>query len=255
MIHYTEYGHGTPTVAFLHGVFGQGRNWTSPARALSRHTVLVDAPNHGRSSWTEDFTYISMSDQIAEFLEQWAPIDLVGHSMGAKNAMLIALRHPEMIHKLVLVDSEPVTYPPGRDFDVMIAAMQSMDLDALERRRDAEDWLESQGVHSNAVRQFLLQNLHRDPKTGTWSWHMNLDLLARRMNVVRAFPEVTEEPFTKPTLLIGGAESDYVLPEYDEALYRLFPNAEKILIPGARHWVHSDQPELFTKALKAFLEA
>lgn len=80
MIHYTEYGHGTPTVAFLHGVFGQGgRNWTSPARALSRHTVLVDAPNHGRSSWTEDFTYISMSDQIAEFLEQWAPpIDLVG---------------------------------------------------------------------------------------------------------------------------------------------------------------------------------
>ena len=117
------------TVAFCHGLFGQGKNWTQVAKALSadHRVLLLDMPNHGRSPWTERFDYVELADLVADELRERSPdepVALVGHSMGGKIAMCLALRHPELVERLVVVDVAPVAYPSGREFVGYIETMR-----------------------------------------------------------------------------------------------------------------------------------
>ncbi|MCW2790949.1 MAG: alpha/beta hydrolase fold protein [Nocardioides sp.] len=254
-LHTTSLGESGSRVVFCHGLFGQGKNWTRIGRALAdtHRVLLVDMPDHGRSSWTEGFDYLDAADRVAELLSADDPVALVGHSMGGKIAMLVALRHPALVERLCVVDVAPVAYHHGSEFAGYIEAMQALDLDALERRGDADTALQ-EAVPNPLVRSFLLQNLrHHDD---TWSWQLNLDVLGRDLEALGGWPEDRLRgvaPYDGPVLWIAGQNSDYVTDEYAAAMDRWFPKNRRVTIKDAGHWVHSEQPDVFTEVLKRFL--
>jgi pimeloyl-ACP methyl ester carboxylesterase len=262
-------GEAGPRVVFVHGLFGQGKNWTTIGKALAEgHRVtLVDLPNHGHSPWTDRVDYLDMTELLAGELEQFdEPVTLVGHSMGGKVAMQLALRRPELLRALVVVDIAPVEYPVegGRTddadeeaapFAAYIEAMRSLDLGALRTRADADAALKA-AVPSRMVRSFLLQSLVREGvgDGGGWRWRLNLDLLGRDLEELRGFPQPPPgAAFDGPVLWIAGANSHYVLPEDRPHMDALFPGTRLVRIKNAGHWVHSEQPETFLATLQRFL--
>ena len=258
-LHTLQYGEGGGAVVFLHGLFGQGRNWNTIGKALAadHRVTLVDLPNHGRSAWTDRVDYVQMADLVAtEVLAPLAaegPVALVGHSMGGKTAMMLALRHPELVERLVVADVSPVHYGTAREFVGYIETLRGLDLAVIGDRAEAEAALVP-AVPAPAVRSFLLQNLRRDGDH--WRWQPNRDVLARDIEQLSGWPsEVTDAlaPYQGPVLWIAGAESGYVKPEYDAAMTRLFPHKRLVTIKGAGHWVHSEKPEIFTDVLRRFL--
>jgi pimeloyl-ACP methyl ester carboxylesterase len=258
-LHTLRYGEGAGAVVFLHGLFGQGRNWNTIGKALApdHRVILVDLPNHGRSAWTDRVDYVQMADMVAaEVLEPLVadgPVALVGHSMGGKTAMMLALRHPELVERLVVADMSPVGYSSAREFTGYIEALRGLDLAAVGDREDA-DRLLAPAVPTGSVRSFLLQNLRREGDT--WRWQPNLDVLARDIEQLSGWPsEVAAAlaPYGGPVLWVAGAESAYIRPEYDAAMTALFPRKRLVTIKGAGHWVHSEKPEIFTEVLRRFL--
>ncbi len=254
-------GPGGSPVVFCHGLFGQGRNWTQLGRALAEEhrVLLVDLPNHGRSGWTDRVDYLDMADDVATLLDPADPVSLVGHSMGGKVAMALALRHPSLVARLCVVDIAPVAYDSMSTFAGYVEAMQALDLAALGSRTDADAGL-TERVPDPVVRGFLLQNLRRErrPDGGEgWRWQMNLDVLGAQLDALRGWP--AEElaglaPYPGPTAWVAGERSDYVLPEHDEAMRRWFPRTRLVTVKGAGHWVHSEQPETFLTVLRRVLE-
>ncbi|MGY1615935.1 alpha/beta fold hydrolase [Geodermatophilus sp. SYSU D00691] len=263
-------GEAGPRVVFVHGLFGQGRNWTTIAKGLAdRHRVtLLDLPNHGHSPWTDTVDYVDMAGLVAAELESHGePVTLVGHSMGGKVAMTLALRRPELLRALVVVDVAPVEYPVsgGRTDDPdeeaspfadYIAAMKALDLGSLQRREEADAALQDV-VPSRMVRSFLLQSLVREGlgADGGWRWRLNLDLLERDLELLRGFPEPPAgATYDGPVLWIAGANSHYVLPQDRDRMDELFPATRLVRIKNAGHWVHSEQPEIFLETLRRFLD-
>jgi pimeloyl-ACP methyl ester carboxylesterase len=262
-------GEAGPRVVFVHGLFGQGKNWTTIAKGLAdgHRVTLLDLPNHGHSPWTDRVDYLDMAELVATELEQFGePVTLVGHSMGGKVAMQLALRRPELLRALVVVDIAPVEYPinggrtddPDEEaspFAAYIDAMRAMDLDALTTRGDADQALRDV-VPSRMVRSFLLQSLVREGlgAGGGWHWRLNLELLDRDLGELRGFPEPPPGAgFDGPVLWIAGANSTYVLPEDRPHMDALFPSTRLVRVKNAGHWVHSEQPEIFLETLRRFL--
>lgn len=258
-IHTTSYGESGSRVVFLHGLFGQGRNWTQFAKALApRHrTLLVDLPDHGRSAWTDGFDFVEVADRLASLLEGGAPgqdpVALVGHSLGGKVAMVLTLRRPELVERLCVVDVAPVEYRHASEFIGYIDAMRGLDLDRITQRSEAEDAL-ADAVPSATVRSFLLQNLRRDGDS--WRWQVNLDGLARELPAIGGWPAgelASFPPYVGPVLWVGGERSQYITEEYVPEMDRLFPRNRRVTIKNAGHWVHSEQPEIFAEVLRRFL--
>jgi pimeloyl-ACP methyl ester carboxylesterase len=263
-------GDAGPDVVFVHGLFGQGKNWTTIAKGLAgdHRVTLLDLPNHGHSPWTDRVDYLDMAEEVATELEQLGrPVTLVGHSMGGKVAMQLALRRPELLRALVVVDVAPVVYPVrgGRTDDPdeeaspfadYIAAMRALDLEALETRGQADEALQPV-VPSRMVRSFLLQSLVREGTgaDGGWRWRLNLEALERDLGELRGFPEPPPgASYDGPVLWIAGVNSTYVLPEDRPHMDALFPATRLVRIKDAGHWVHSEQPEIFLTTVRMFLE-
>lgn len=252
----TELGESGSRVVFCHGLFGQGKNWTQAAKALaSRHRVtLVDMPHHGRSHWSDSFSYLDMAEEVAELLDADDPVALVGHSMGGKTAMIVALRHPELVERLCVVDVSPVSYTHGDEFGGYIQTMLGLDLATLETRAQADAVL-AEAVPSKAVRSFFLQNLRRTDES--WRWQANLEVLGSSLAELTGWPDedlLDVSPYEGPVLWIAGADSHYVRDEYAEPMERLFPKVLSVAIKDAGHWVHSEQPEVFGDILRRFVD-
>jgi pimeloyl-ACP methyl ester carboxylesterase len=249
-LHTTALGEQGSPVVFCHGLFGQGKNWTQIAKSLAdRHRVtLVDMPNHGRSAWTEQLDYAEMADAVAGLIDE--PAALVGHSMGGKAAMLTALRHPDRVERLCVVDVSPVSYSGTDEFRSFIDAMLGMDLEAIGSRTDADAAL-APAVPDPGVRGFLLQNLRREGDA--WRWLPNLEVLRRDLAELRSWPE-TDAVYDGPVLWIGGADSDYVRDEHRDEMEARFPRVRRVTVRGAGHWVHSAQPAVVAGLLDGFLD-
>lgn len=248
-----EHGSGRPVV-ILHGLFGSARNWASIAKRLAatHHVYALDLRNHGASPWAETMRYSEMAEDVRAFLRDRGldgTATLLGHSLGGKVAMVTALRHPDDVARLVVVDVAPVAYP--MTLLPYVRAMRTVDLDAMTRRSEVEPAL-SKAVPDPAVRLFLLQNLVVED--GRLKWRLNLPVIEREMPELSGFPEFPAGTvYTGPTLFVAGERSDYIRPEHRVAIERLFPNAGLATVPDAGHWVHAERPEAFLETLRPFL--
>ncbi len=263
-----EIGPGTRSVVFLHGLFGQGRNFTAAAKALAPGlaSVLVDLPNHGHSPWIGEAGYLAVADAVAPVLaglrdRTGAAPHLVGHSMGGKVAMVLALRRPELVDRLVVVDIAPAVSEGAGEFEHLLDSLARLDLAAVQRRSDADDALRAD-IPDDRVRGFLLQNLRprsgadADAAGGGFGWQADLALLRRSLPEIGGFPDLTGlPPFDRPVLWLAGARSRYVGPEHDATMRALFPRTTLVTVKNAGHWLHADQPEAFASALRVFLRA
>lgn len=251
-LNFIEAGQGKPLV-IMHGLLGSSRNWGGIATKLGEtHRVLaLDMPNHGSSPWTEMADYPYMAAQVARFIEEEAggSAAVVGHSMGGKAAMALALTRPELVEKLVVVDIAPVGYT--HTFAPYIKAMRAAPLSTAERRGDIDAAMAGV-IPDPRVRAFLMQNL--EGGAGGYRWRPNLAVLGAAMEDILAFPRFPEgTQYNGPTLFLHGADSDYVLPQHEDVIMALFPQARFHSMEGANHWVHADKPAEFTKVVGEFL--
>ncbi|MWD26445.1 alpha/beta fold hydrolase [Aquicoccus sp. SCR17] len=244
--------HGEPTseppLIIVHGLFGSARNWGVIAKRLSdeRQVIAVDQRNHGDSPHADSHDYEDMAADLAELVERiGGPVDMVGHSMGGKAAMVLALTRPELLRRLVVADIAPVPY--DHDQSQHIAAMQAVDLAGVEKRSDVADQL-AETVEDKALQSFFTQSVDVKEKR----WKLNLDVLERDMPKILGFPEV-EGSFDGPTLFLSGGESDYVRSEHRETIRAKFPHARFAKLPGAGHWLHAEKPRDFEAAVRTFL--
>ncbi|HWH99890.1 MAG TPA: alpha/beta fold hydrolase [Propionibacteriaceae bacterium] len=268
-LHSVLVGEAGPYVVFLHGLFGQGKNWTSIAKALadSYRVLLVDLPNHGRSAWTERVSYPEVASTVGELIDarraedgSSAPVAVVGHSMGGKVAMTLALLRPALVERLCVVDVSPVRYSTLSSFAEFLRGMRQLDLDRLPDRMAADEAL-TPYVPDSTVRSFLLQNLRRQPvsaagpgsSAAAWRWQLNIELIDDQLGELGDWPTELSGPYLGPTLWVAGGDSRYVLPEYGPIMRELFPRAQLVTVKKAGHWVHSDQPEVFSAILRRFL--
>lgn len=251
-LNYKSLGQGEPLIV-LHGLFGTLDNWQTLAKAWAEDYLvyLVDLRNHGRSPHVDGLSYPAMAEDLSEFMEQnWIhKAHVLGHSMGGKVAMELALTYPDLVDKLIVVDIAPRPYAPGHD-DVF-AALFAVDLQKLESRQEAEAILEKH-IDEWGVRQFLLKNLSRT-KEGGFEWKMNLPVIYR--DYLRILEPPTESgPFEGSTLFIRGAASRYVKDEDMLRIQELFPRSTLSTVPEAGHWVHADQPEILKNMVINFLQ-
>ncbi len=242
-----------PTLVIAHGLYGSGRNWGVIARRLAdrREVVAVDMRNHGESPRFPTQSYPDMAEDLAEVIERLAPqpVDLLGHSMGGKAAMQLALTRPELIRRLIVADIAPVDY--AHDQTRNARAMAEIDLSRITTRAEADAALSAR-IDDPALRAFFLQSLdlrQRPPR-----WKLNLPVLEAEMPKIVGWPG-TQGVFDHPTLFLTGAESRYVLPENRETIRALFPKARFAKIPGAGHWLHAEKPREFEETVRVFLDA
>lgn len=251
---FSEFGQGEP-LAILHGLFGSGRNWATIAKRLgeSRRVLTLDLRNHGSSPWGDDMDYAGMAEDVAATLasQGFEATDLIGHSMGGRTAMVLALTRPELVRKLVVVDIPPAA--SGSGHLSYVRAMRELDLEQVTRRKEADDLL-AEAVPEYATRMFLLQNLVPD-EDGRLQWRINLPAIESAMDVLTDFPRFgSDRRFEGPTLFVTGAKSDYVRAEHRPEIERLFPNARTVEVADAGHWVHAEQPDAFLEAVGTFLD-
>jgi esterase len=247
-----EAGEGPPVV-LLHGLFGMARNLGGLQRAIAgRHRVLaMELRNHGDSPHAAGMAIADLAGDVAETMAAMGtgPAAVIGHSLGGKTAMMLALTRPELVSRLLVADIAPVPNPPS--FDGYIAAMRQVPLHPGLTRREAEAALVP-GVKEAGLRGFFLQNLRLDPP----GWRIGLDEIEAGMAEILDWrdPEPLH-PFAGPALFLAGARSDYVKPEHRPVIRRLFPAARHVVLRDAGHWLHADNPAGFLAVVEAFLAA
>lgn len=262
-LHTLAIGTAGPRVAFLHGLFGQGRNWSQIAKGLAgpdgsaARCLLVDLPDHGRSARSDSFSFVTYATAVAETLRAAGgaqPWVVVGHSLGGKTAMTLALVAPTLVDRLAVVDIAPKSYGDLHRFNGYIEAMRAMPLERIDGRAEADAVL-ARIEPDPGVRAFLLQNLRRHGDG--WTWQVNLELVAAdaaRGNGSRiaGFPFHPGEraAYPGPVLWLVGAQSEYVQDEDVAGMRAMFPRVRLVRVKGAGHWVHTDAPEVTVQALR-----
>ena len=241
-----------PTLLIAHGLFGSARNWGVIARRLAdrRNVIAVDMRNHGTSPHAPTQSYPDMAADLAEVIRsQGAAVDLLGHSMGGKTAMHLALTEGTLLRRLIVADIAPVAYT--HDQSPHIQAMRSLDLTSLTSRAEADRRLTG-AIPDLGLRAFFLQSL--DLKSHPPHWRLNLDVLEAEMAKIVGWPG-TQGVFDHPTLFLAGSESRYIVPEYRDQIRALFPKARFAKLIGAGHWLHADKPREFEETVRTFLDA
>ncbi len=243
---------GALPVLLVHGLYGQGRNLGAQARrlALTRRVVTVDLRNHGDSPQAMEADYPALAGDLAELIgDLGGRVDLVGHSMGGKAAMVLALTQPDMVRRLVVMDIAPLAY--DHDQTRYIDAMQALDLSAITRRSQVDAAMAAD-VPEPGVRAFLLQNL--DLKATPPAWKLNLPALRAAMPQIVGWPDdMPQGTFPGKVMALRGAQSDYIGDDGEAALRAHFPQARVVTLKDAGHWLHADAPEAVAETLVSFL--
>lgn len=251
ILHAVERGEGRPVV-LLHGLYGQAQNFGAVQRRLAtgRRVIALDLRNHGRSPRAPVMGYPAMAEDVLETLRALGalPAALVGHSMGGKVAMAVALDAPAAVSRLLIADIAPVAYPNhAGSHGGYVAAMQAVPLAPGLTRAQADAAL-APAVPDMATRGFLLQNLVTGPEP---SWRLNLPAIAEALPWLVGWPDFAGQ-YPGPTLMLTGARSDYVRPEHRPTIRASFPAAKFVALKDAGHWVHADDPDGFVSVVEAF---
>jgi pimeloyl-ACP methyl ester carboxylesterase len=243
-------GDGPPLVV-LHGLFGQAKNWATIAKGLAdgRRVIAADLRNHGASPWAQEMDYPAMAGDVAALVESLPEgrAEVLGHSMGGKAAMVLALTRPELVDRLIVADIAPVAYSGGSLLP-FVDAMLAVDPSAYASRKEVEGALK-RAVQDPGIRQFLLSNLTRGEQG--FRWTLNLRAIRAAMDTLSGWPEV-DGRYDGDTLFLAGERSDYVTEAAQPAIDRHFPNARTERVP-AGHWIHAEAPQATLAALRGFL--
>lgn len=249
----------------MHGLFGSKSNWNSLCKAFAQKTVpkrkifAIDARNHGDTEHTQNHNYELMAEDIREFIEEneLAKASILGHSMGGRAVMYLALKYPYLVEKLIVVDISP----KGRigttqsNIPLFLHAMQSLKIDSqqtIQQARVAADKKLSEIISEKSLRDFLITNLIRD-ESGNFTWRINLETLDRCFQTgIAQFPSTEGMHFDGPTLFIGGSKSDYLKPADKPEIEKLFPQSTMEFL-DAGHWVHAEKSEEFLNLVINFL--
>jgi pimeloyl-ACP methyl ester carboxylesterase len=255
-------GGGSPVV-IIHGLYGSSDNWLSIGKRLSaKHTVyMVDQRNHGHSSFANSHTFNDMRNDLEDFFNQQniEKATIIGHSMGGKVAMWFAADFPERVEKLVIADIAPKNYLLLGDesqfylHQNILLAMQEIDFSKIKSRAEVEDFL-AQKIDDERIRQFLLKNVEKEKTSHRFRWRVNAPVLYDHLDEIVSGVNKTwlddRIPITNyPVVFIRGLKSNYILKEDEKLIREIYPDAQIIDIPDAGHWLHAEQPELFTKAV------
>lgn len=252
-LHSTRSGEGA-AVVLLHGLFGAGNNLGGVARSLQDRFEVhcVDLPNHGRSQWLDGADLATMADCLRAWMSHHGleSASVLGHSLGGKVAMQLALAHPPLVEALVVADIAPVSYPPHHDN--VFAALDAVAAGQCTSRQTAAELMAAHIEEADVI-QFLLMSLQRGPD-GIYGWRFNLDGIKRDYAVVREAPG-SIAPYQGPVLFIKGGDSDYIREAHRSHILGLFPLAQVKLMSGCGHWLHAQQPRLFNGIVGRFLDA
>ncbi|MCZ6828711.1 MAG: alpha/beta fold hydrolase [Gammaproteobacteria bacterium] len=245
-----ERGEGPPII-LLHGLFGSAANLGIVARGLAPHftTWSLDVRNHGHSPHADSMSYPEMAADVLELMDAHDIIScpVLGHSMGGKIAMQLALDHPDRVSKLVVADVAPVTYPPHHHNILKgLAAVEEADIDS----RSQADALLAATVPEASVRAFLLKSLQKNEQ-GKYRWLLNRAAISDNYQLLGTANQ--GQAFDGSVLFIKGGDSDYILPEHQAAVLGFFPQAELKVIAGTGHWLHAEKPAIFNKLVLRFL--
>jgi esterase len=246
-------GEGKPLI-ILHGFLGMSDNWKTLGTQFAEQGFqvhMLDLRNHGRSFHSDEFNYAVMSEDILVYcnFNQLDKIDIIGHSMGGKVAMFLAINHPELIDNLIVADIGPKYYRPHHQ-DIL-EGLNAVDFSVKPERSEVEEILKNY-IPDFGTRQFLMKSLYwKEP--GQLAFRFNLQVFNKEIEQVGiALPE--EAHFDKPTLFIRGGSSRYILDEDFDAIKNQFSKAEFETIPNAGHWLHAENPKLFFEMVNNFLK-
>lgn len=244
-------GEGKPLVV-VHGLFGMSDNWQTLAKQWADHfeVHLIDQRNHGRSPHSDEFSYEAMAADLLEYMNdhQLESVYLMGHSLGGKTAMQLAVEQSDRVEKLIVVDIAPKFYPVHHH--TIIEGLESLNFSTLSSRGMADQQLSSY-IPEAGVRQFLLKSLYWKEK-GLLDFRFNLEAIAKNISVVGQ--QLAEgSVYNKPTLFIDGGDSNYIQEEDEDLIFTHFPSSDIETIDEAGHWVHAQQPQLFYDTVLRFL--
>ncbi len=250
---YRKYGHGQPLI-ILHGLFGQSDNWNSLAKQIAEQgfeVYVVDQRNHGLSPHSEVFNFKAMSEDVVELISdnKLQNVILLGHSMGGKTAMQLAIDHPENLTKLIIVDIAPKYY--AVQHQSVLNALQAVDFKVVKTRKEVELIL-SKYIEDVGTKQFLLKNLYWIT-TDEMAWRFNLKIIAEQIeNIGEATPAGASSSVR--TLFMRGEKSTYILDEDVDLMQIIFPNSSLETIVDAGHWPHAEKPIKFFEYVMKFIK-
>ena len=250
-IYATSTGSG-PDVILIHGLFGMGSNLRALARALQDQFTVhaLDLPNHGDSGWVDSTDIPAMAAAVLAWMDRlnMQSASLVGHSLGGKVAMELALQYPQRIPTIVIADIAPVLYPAGHADE--FAALNAVAQAKCDSRTDARRIM-ARYVSDDGIVQFLAKSLRRC-EDGSYGWKFNLAGIEASYDGIRAGIE-PRESYEKPVLFVKGGDSNYIQESHRGRITELFPAAALKVIPGCGHWLHAQQPRLFNSLVVRFL--
>ena len=252
---YTRSSGQGPDLVLLHGLFGQGTNLRSVARALEAdfRVHCLDLPDHGRSPWLTAASLATYAAAVRGWMDQHelTAAHILGHSLGGKIAMELALTEPARVERLVVADMAPVTY--AEHHQVILDALQRVAARGCQTRAEAEALL-SEVIDDPGVVGYLLMSLERGAESDFYQWRFNLAGLAEAYGRLREAP-TDAAPFQGHALFLKGSESAYIQASHEPEIQRRFPSSQLVTVDQAGHWLHIDQPEAFNSAVRDFLLA
>lgn len=241
-----------PPLVLLHGLFGSldNLNGIKTSQQHDHQILSIDLPNHGRSPHQAQFNYQTMSDAVLGLLEELAieQCYLLGHSMGGKVAMQIALIRPQLVKKLIVADIAPVAYPSRHN--QVLTGLEAIDLASITSRRQADQLL-AQHIMEPGVRAFLLKSLEISPQGNRWRFNLTA--------IQACYPQLTQaitanQTYQGQTLFIKGSQSDYIQTAHRATITQLFPNSQAHIIQNTGHWLHAEKPIAFNRVVSNFLK-
>jgi pimeloyl-ACP methyl ester carboxylesterase len=264
-----------PPVVIMHGLFGSKQNWRSISKSLANKlnapVFALDLPNHGDSPWTPgiltDTPLTQLTKAVSQFIgsnddlrsdmrKSGDRYSLLGHSLGGRVAMMLALKNPpQFLNKLVVVDMPP--RPPsisGTDsskFPVYVETMLEIQNRCPDAAKSQIDLALAAVESDSSIRQFLMTNWVRR-QDGQMGFRVNLEWV--RNSLPHLTEWVNDDARTDfSTLFIYGKRSKYIQLDRDLPIIRRHFTQAKMAEIDAGHWVHAEQPAEFLNVVVKFL--
>lgn len=243
-----------PLLIILHGLFGSSDNWRTWARLLSHHfeVILPDLRNHGKSFVTAGMNYRDLAEDVIEVIESIndgnREVHLLGHSVGGKIAMVIALKRKDLISSLIVGDIGPKIYPPTHQ--AVLDGLSALAKKIFSTLKEADQILSSY-ITDSRLRSFLLKNLRRGNE--------GFLLYAGMEEIITSYREILDWPdflkemnYNGPVLFMKGENSPYLKERDYQDIKKLFPRASIALIENSGHWFHVENPHRVKQELSSF---